>query len=244
MNPSPAEAVRTARVLLWGDSLTEGRPGVAFADFLAESNPHVRFENNGRGGDTVSSLLTRLLEVPAPPENEKADLAVLWIGVNDLFAEVLPGYALWKTAWGQPPSRDIDAFIDIFKSILERLTTHAHRILVLPPLFVGEDPRTEMNQRIREWGDRISVEISGLGNCRFVDIRPLMPLTPTKQSRFLPVNPWAKIAESVKNLAPADYDEASIRRGLTWTFDGIHLNSNGARTVSRILTNIFPEEGL
>jgi len=101
-----------------------------------------------------------------------------------------------------------------------------------------------MNKRIREWGDRISAEISGLENCRFVDIRPLMPLTRTKQSRFLPVNPWAKIAESVKNLAAADYDEASSRRGLIWTFDGIHLNSNGARTVSRILTKVFLEEGL
>jgi lysophospholipase L1-like esterase len=244
MNRSPADAVRTVRVLLWGDSLTEGRPGVAFADFLTESNPHIHFENNGRGGDTVSSLLARLLEVPEPPENERADLAVLWIGVNDLFAEVLPGYALWKTAWGQPPSRDIDSFIDIIQSIIERLSTHAQRILVIPPLFVGEDPGTEMNKRIRDWGDRISEEVSNLEHCRFVDIRPLMPLTRTKQSRFLPVNPWAKIAESVKNLAAADYDEASSRRGLIWTFDGIHLNSNGARTVSRILTKVFSEEGL
>lgn len=244
MNRGPAEAVRPVRVLLWGDSLTEGRPGVAFAEFLTKANPHICFENNGRGGDTVSSLLTRLLEVPEPREDEKADLAVLWIGVNDLFADIIPGYAHWKSAWGQPPSRDIDAFLEIFQSILERLTTHAQRILVLPPLFVGEDPGTEMNKRIRKWGDSISAEISNLSHCRFVDIRVSMPLEPKKKSRFLPMNPWAKIAESVKKLSAADYDAAGSRRGLIWTFDGIHLNSKGAQTVSRILTKVISEEGL
>ncbi len=133
-------------ILLWGDSLTKGDPGVAFTRYLYPAIEGIRWVNHGKGGDTALSLLKRIEAEPVPPAKNKALIAVLWIGVNDVFAGLVPGYGLLKAARRQPPTRNVDTFEGIFRSILDNLFRHAHRIIALPPLFVGEDPGTESSQ--------------------------------------------------------------------------------------------------
>ncbi|MCK5249808.1 MAG: hypothetical protein KAJ98_07580, partial [Spirochaetaceae bacterium] len=79
------------RILLWGDSLIEGKPGVAFTSFLSESLPELCLVNRGRGGDTALSLLRRLKGDPVPEMREQYEIAILWVGVNDVFADLVPG---------------------------------------------------------------------------------------------------------------------------------------------------------
>jgi lysophospholipase L1-like esterase len=229
-------------ILLWGDSLTKGDPGVAFTGYLYQAVKGIRWVNHGKGGDTALSLLKRIEAEPVPPAKNKALIAVLWIGVNDVFADLVPGYGLLKTARRQPPTRNVDTFEGIFRSILDNLFRHAHRIIALPPLFVGEDPGSDGNRKLVIMSDLVSKICSEYPECRFADLRLSLSLSSDNPPGFLPVNPWSKIVEFFGRIEIEDYDKAAERRGLNWTYDGVHLNSNGAREVSRILSNVIEEE--
>jgi lysophospholipase L1-like esterase len=229
-------------ILLWGDSLTKGDPGVAFTVYLYRAIKGIRWINHGKGGDTALSLLKRIEAEPIPAANRKALIAVLWVGVNDVFADIVPGYGLLKTARRQPPTRNVDTFDGIYRSILDNLFMHAQRIIVLPPLFVGEDPGTDRNRRLAIMSNLISEICSEYTDCRFTDLRPSLPLISDSPPGFLPVNPWSKIVAFFGRIEIEDYDKAAERRGLNWTYDGVHLNSTGAREVSRVLSNVIEEE--
>lgn len=230
------------QILLWGDSLTEGSPGVAFTSFLYESISGIDWVNRGRGGDTALSLMRRLEQENVPDNSEKSALAILWVGVNDVFADLIPGYNLIKAAMRQPPTRNIDNFLEIYHSILEKMTSLTSRIIALPPLFVGENPSTELNLRLHDIGGRISAISSEYSECRFVDLRESLPLVTDNPPSFLPVNPWSKLAERFGQVEAEDYDRAAERRGLKWTYDGVHFNSRGARKVATVLSGVIREE--
>ena len=67
------------RVLLLGDSLTAGMPGVGYMRFLPALLPECEFINEGACGDTVGGLHRRVRQMRHAP----AELALVWIGTND-----------------------------------------------------------------------------------------------------------------------------------------------------------------
>ena len=223
------------RVLLWGDSLTEGRPGVSYPDILTAACPGLRFSNYGKGGDTVRSLLKRLQDAHSGRKQRlKAAAAVLWVGVNDVFADIHPGYGLFKTALRQPPTREAEIFTEIYGRILDILKEHAEKLLVLSPFCVGEDPGNQLNTRLREMTDMIAGLCADDASCRFIDMREVLPLKEEEPPAFLPANPWSRIVDNLGSgkVSTRAYDAAAERRGLKWTYDGVHLNSAGAEAVA------------
>ena len=74
------------KIALIGDSLTEGRPGVSFANMLKERFPKDSFVNLGKPGETVKSLYSRLTKTGL---DDDFDLAFLWIGTNDVYSKLL-----------------------------------------------------------------------------------------------------------------------------------------------------------
>lgn len=237
-----SELTDSRQVLLWGDSLTEGSPGVAFTSYLYNLIAGVDWVNMGRGGDTALSLLRRLEQEPIPDKANKSALAILWVGVNDVFADLVPGYSLLKFARRQPPTRNVNDFSEIYHSVLGILSQFAPRIITLPPLFVGENPSTELNLRLHDLGDKIAAISVDFSECRFVDLRESFTLDSDNPPSFVPVNPWSKLAEKFGRIELEDYDRAAERRGLKWTYDGVHFNSCGARKVATVLSGAIREE--
>ena len=91
------------RIAFLGDSLTEGHPGESYLARLRRLLPGDELRNGGRGGDTVPALLARLEHTGLEP----ADLALVWIGVNDAFLGDwylpdfwLPGINTWLEVKG------------------------------------------------------------------------------------------------------------------------------------------------
>jgi lysophospholipase L1-like esterase len=230
---STASIGRKPGIRLWGDSLTEGYPGVSCMEILARDLPEVEFFNHGRSGDTTAGLLRRLKNTP--PSETRADISVLWVGVNDIYSQLIPGHNLWKSALRQKPTQDLFIFEPLFKEILNELRLRSGRIVVLPPLFIGERPESGINRRLKGLGNLIGSIAESFPGGRFLDIRICLPLEDAQSSDYLPVNPFMKIVENFGKVEDADYDRASERRGLKWTYDGLHLNSAGARAISRCL---------
>lgn len=69
------------RIAFLGDSLTEGHPGESYLARLRRLLPGDELRNGGRAGDTIPALLARFEHTGLEP----ADLALVWIGVNDAF---------------------------------------------------------------------------------------------------------------------------------------------------------------
>ena len=67
------------QIAFLGDSLTEGWPGAAYFPLLQTRLPRHELLNLGRAGDTVADLLRRVAHRGLDP----ADLAFIWVGVND-----------------------------------------------------------------------------------------------------------------------------------------------------------------
>ena len=62
------------KIAFFGDSLTEGFPGVAYFSLLQQRFPGSELFNYGKGGDTVISLLKRIESISFP---SKFDLVVV-----------------------------------------------------------------------------------------------------------------------------------------------------------------------
>ncbi|MCG8452127.1 MAG: SGNH/GDSL hydrolase family protein [Spirochaetales bacterium] len=217
------------RILFWGDSLTEGFPGVAYIHKLQKWHPHWELVNLGRGGDTILSIQKRLEN-----SSETGDIAVFWAGVNDVFADIVPGYALLKTVLRQKPTKNLNSFLSHYSQCLDLLLEQCQHVLTIPPLFLGEHPKNPYNLRLSEMGERIQRITEKKPQCSFLRIHDYLPLKEEEASPFLPTNPLPRVAESLeKNLCDSDYDQAAERRGLQWTYDGVHLNSAGAVTVAQ-----------
>ena len=230
------------RILLWGGQPHRRKTGSGFVPLVEASFPLMSFENYGRGGDTVLSLKKRLLAIPVPESDFKADLAVLWIGVNDVLADMLPGYGILKSVTGQPVTREADDFARIYSEVLEMLLQHSERIIAFSPLFIGEDRGTVLNRRISELCGRIHALANELRSVRYVNLHEKLLLDGIPPSAFVPVNPWARLANGLITLSDEEYDSAALRRGLRWTYDGVHLNSRGARKVAEVLVDLIKEE--
>lgn len=200
---------------------------------LAGILPDVEFVNHGRGGDTTAGLLRRIRE--APVSETTADISLLWVGVNDVYSQLIPGHHLWKSAFQQKPTRDPLIFESLFIEILNQLSIRSERIIVLPPLFIGEKPDSRINRRLNVLGNLIRSLAESNPCCSFLDIRKCLPLRDAQSSDYIPVNPLVKIIEGFGSAENANYDRAADRRGLKWTYDGLHLNSRGAEAVSLCL---------
>lgn len=224
--------MKIPRIPLWGDSITEGKPGASYVRRMERLLPDTQFVNFGKGGDTVLSLLSRLKTEALPEEDKHSELAVLWVGVNDVYADLIPGYSIWKKAMKQTPTRQEDLFTELYAEVLEVLSGHARQIITLPPLFVGEDPAAELNRRLTGISSIIENLSEAVPHAEFFNIRTLLPLSAGSAPRFLPVNPWAKMADAFVGENDDYFDKAAERRGLAWTYDGIHLNSHGAEKVA------------
>jgi lysophospholipase L1-like esterase len=222
------------RIAFWGDSLTEGFPGCSYLAMLAEQLPEHTLINRGRGGDTVKSLYRRLAR--SRPE-ESYDLAFLWVGVNDVAAANALLFRVAKTCLRQPPARDMAEFRSYYQASLDTLCRRAQRVITVSPLLKGEDARGAANVRIGALADVIAEIAAGCAQAEYLDVRSVI-IEALSQQRISPYGPSKPLRAGLDILTlrtDQKIDRAAARRGLHYTLDGLHLNSAGARIVSRML---------
>ncbi len=219
------------RIAFYGDSLTAGLPGVSTYRLLEAKLPEHQLINLGRSGDTVRSLYRRILKDPTPLP---FDIAVIWIGVNDILPKLSFSHTILKRVRNQPPAKDLDEFREVYERMLRVLRCRANHILMVTPLLIGEDVANRWNVELSAMSTIVAqisdAESAGL----LVDLHTLIAaeLAGRTISDYVPRR-LARIAWDVFAVrGPHEVDALASERGLHFTLDGVHLNSAGARWVA------------
>ena len=197
--------------------------------------------NLGKGGDTVVSLYRRV----ARSENRRvSDLAVLWVGVNDVLATVSRGHTALKWLMRQPCARDLVGFREYYGRTLECLRSSAGAVLAIPPFLIGEDRSNAWNRSLEELGEAIRLVSGPLHAVKYVDLHSrLAPAWSAHDpSDYIPRSVTLIGLESLFLRSPKRVDRIASRRGLQLTLDGVHLNSSGAKRVAAVIRQAI--EGL
>jgi lysophospholipase L1-like esterase len=222
------------RIAFFGDSLTEGIPGVSVLRKLGMMLPEHELENFGKRGDTVISLYRRIAQ---DPHQGAADTAVLWIGVNDILAKISFGHSILKRWMRQPRAKNLTEFRDYYKRTVELLLENAGRVLAVSPLLIGEDLSNPWNSELDDLGGIIASVAASFGTVGFIDLRAVIAhrLVASQPSNYIPNRVTTIACDTLFLRTPRAVDSAASRRGLQLTLDGIHLNSTGATAVAEAL---------
>ena len=218
------------KIAFYGDSLTEGIPGVAFLPILGAKLPEHELINHGKGGDTVVSLYRRIVQrglvVPV-------DIAFLWVGVNDVFAKITYPHSILKRLVRQPWAKDHDRFRDHYARIVNLLSPKATKVVTVSPLLIGEDPENCWNQELAKLCEIVASVSSPFGNVHHLDLRArfIEELAGKTASDYVPARNLRVLLDALFLQRRRQIDDVAHARGLRLTLDGVHLNSAGAEIV-------------
>jgi lysophospholipase L1-like esterase len=215
------------RIAFYGDSLTEGIPGVSYFKILRRRFPQHTLLNYGQGDDTAFSLRRRIerhhLATPV-------DLAFVWVGTNDVPFKVSAIVSAAKRLRGKPWARTPDEFRTHYQDLLDLVSTSATKLIVVSPSIVGEQAANPFNRHLDGLA-RITYEVSTrYPNAVYLDLRAqfLSRIDAQMPSDYLPRRIIRTLVDAAVSSSDAWVDRLATQRGLCITVDGVHLNSRGA----------------
>jgi len=219
------------RIGFFGDSLTEGLPGVPYVDILQERFPSDELVNFGRAGDSVIGTLQRVRSLR---DMKPFDLAFVWTGVNDVLARISWVSPTTRRLTGKPWADSRDEFIAQYRALLEALSPRATHIVAVAPLFIGEDLSNPWNQELDVRAREMESLCADFARVEFLNLRPYMTEVASGEcaSPFVEKSGLGTVWEAIAFRDPKDVDQVASERGLCYTMDGIHLNSRGAKAVA------------
>ncbi len=225
-------------VIFYGNSLTEGIPGVGFFNILRKKLPDHNLVNMGRGGDTVISLYRRMKR----RDVKKTDIAFIWIGTNDVLAKVRKDYPIFKILAGQIWSKTDKEFEKYYRKTINLINKKTKKIFTIPPIFIGENIENKWNKKLNKKSNLIKHISKDYPNVEFVDIRKnIYPKLEPNKSDYIMKNTLKVIMDYLRYRDYNRADKKSKERGLQFTLDGVHLNSKGAEIVADIFCKKIKE---
>lgn len=229
------------KIIFFGDSLTEGIPGISYLDILKEKLPKHTLVNAGKGGDTVISLYRRIRKMKL---KETYDIAFLWIGTNDILVHVSKKYPIIKACCIQPWAKNINDFSERYQKLIEMISKNAKKIFAVSPAIIGEDVNNEWNEKLGEISLEIKEISSKFKNVEYVDIHKefISYLSTKKPSKFILSGIFRDVFAAWLFNIPGLVEEKSKRRGLYLTLDGAHLNTAGAEMVAKVFLRCIKNE--
>ena len=217
------------RIAFLGDSLTEGRPGESYLSRLRRLLPGDELRNGGRAGDTVPALLARIEHTGLEP----ADLAVVWIGVNDAFLGdwYLPELDGLLQPHAEPASGGLGGRDDpdengwdgagatghrlrpVYDRILDLVLSRTPLAVCVPPVLPDPFGEDGVAERVATLAAMIAGAAAARGErARVFDLRPA--------------------------FTQARRDAAGVAG---FTIDGVHLSARGADVVAAAFCDLIAE---
>lgn len=236
------------KTVLFGDSLTAGRIGIAYRRYIP-----LPTEAHGIEGDTWMGVMKRVHRYVKAKYPGRQTTLVIQAGANDL---LLPHMAKLHTPWSMMvdtsrssetgPIQDDQSYEEAVRTEVEKLANALGDTLVIlcsiPVL--GEDLNSELNGQRRRRNDIMESVAATYQHLVWCDLAsPLEHLILEKQgsSTYLPERP-SDLADDVTYIGTDESKASTIseERGLIVTIDGIHPNALGAQTIAETITAVLP----
>ncbi|WBW96314.1 SGNH/GDSL hydrolase family protein [Oceanirhabdus sp. W0125-5] len=226
------------RILFIGDSITEGIPGASYFEILKDRLIDHQLINLGKGGDTVLSLNERVKKIHLEAD---IDLIFLFVGVNDIFVKVSKSYPIIKKVSKQPWAKNKEEFRYFFNNTLEYLSDKANKIVVVPPLLIGEDISNVWNVELKSFIEEIRDISKTFNNIEYLDIREefINYLEGKSISNYIPKSATRVLMDVITLKTTEKVDDKASKRGLHLTLDGVHPNSCGAKLIAECIEDFI-----
>lgn len=224
-------------VVCVGDSITHGAISANYVDLLSErcATHGYEFVNAGINGNLAWNVLQRLDEVIACQPND----ITLLIGTNDVnatYSETMTKMYLREQHLPETPT--LSGYRQNVEQILDRLQAETQaRIAVIQIPLLGEDPSSEMNQRVDQYNQALQAITAARGI-------PLLPLndrmkaslpashTPPAYTGNLSLMSMALLRHEALRQS---WDAVSQANRLTLLTDHIHLNDRSALMIVELI---------
>lgn len=218
---------KNIKIAFYGDSLTDGYPGVSYYKLLKQRLPDQTLLNFGRFNDTAISLHRRIVTHRLL---HAVDCSFVWVGVNDLLVRQSPLFSRFRRWW----ARDNDEFRIHYRALLDLLTPHTSALITVSPALLGEDPHSDVNAALAELGGIICDLTASYPNAHFLDLHAvfLATLSGGSSADYHPPHLLQGVIDAVALRSPEAVERVSTARGLRLTLDNVHLNHKGAMLVA------------
>jgi len=228
-----------------GSSTTAAKGTYKWIDQLAArpQNSRFRFVNFGVGGD-LSFNVTRRLDpvVQAAPER-----VIVLIGTNDILASVFPNFRRVTRAWKRPPQEPSPAhFKDNLELITRGLQHATHATIALSSVApVGEAlqstdaVQSRLNDLVAAYNGIIA-DVSRSNGAYYI---PFYECFRDQLARSSAAKPFTRFSFAAfyrdylfrEMILRRSFDQISQANGWEFHIDGIHLNTNGGRILTKVV---------
>lgn len=162
---APAACARPARVVFFGDSITEiaDRPA-GYLDLMRQdlkaAGKESSFEiiGSGTSGDKIYDLFLR---ADQDVIERRPDTVFVWVGVNDVWHKEL-----------HRTGTDIKKFERFYGALIRKLQGRGIRVILVTPMAIGERPHSKnaLDGDLNAYSDIIRA-LAGRFQCGLVDLR-------------------------------------------------------------------------
>ncbi|PKL20570.1 MAG: hypothetical protein CVV48_12320 [Spirochaetae bacterium HGW-Spirochaetae-4] len=239
--------------VLFGDSLTAGRIGLAFRRYMPVST-----EAHGIEGDTWLGVAQRAQRYLAGRFGHTRSALVLQGGANDLLIpHMMATNDLWKSSGSglireaTPPVPTDTEFLPLFTASLaeiSRARPDAHIIVCSIPIL-GEDLDSELNVRRRIRNAGMESVVGTFGNTVWCDITTVLEelihqhhISEGMESPTYLLDDPNNLERDVRTIGTDETKAETISksRRLAVTIDGVHPNGVGAQAIASAITAVLP----
>ncbi len=234
-------------ILCFGDSITEGRPGVTYLKYVKSGR---QYRNFGLGGDTLIGMSKRLLDIINDQKYHDANTVIIGIGTNDVLHPYLKSFSKpWAkiidqlTKRGSIPCSNETDFRDRYEKLLQFLKQAGKDVIIFGiPLL--ETDIAELNQKAIAY-NKIIIELSSKFSYEYIDIMGFQQDIKSKQnnngSRFFSKDVFEPVLLSLLTTYLPFTDYVSKKRGLSATVDGVHMNTASAKGLAVLIENFIQD---
>lgn len=226
-------------ILCFGDSITEGRPGVTYLKYVMNRK---KYKNFGLGGDTLIGMTARIKKILDKPKYQCVKTIIIEIGCNDLLLPFLQKYSLcWKlivggiVKRGSIPCSNIEQFEKNYTALIQMLMKKKKKIIVIGLPYI-ETIRNDLNDKVIVY-NKIIENLCNQNDISYIN----MWLWQSKQkagnqgSFFLGKTNLGIVIDTFLTTYLPFSNVVSKYRGLAVTVDGIHLNSFSAKGLAKLV---------
>lgn len=233
------------RVLITGDSITEGRLGYSFIPGLEQRLPGVKIVNLGLGGDTVLGIMRRTLDYLAL--DNAFEVVVVAAGHNDI---ILPAFSRMSPLHryivrrlrkrGSIPASGKEEFIKSYEQFIRGIREICPAKIVITTLScLNERLQAETNRQRADYNSSIAIMAAREGviladvGGEFDRVLNAGP----RRNYFMEHMSYTFIFDAIRCRKSANIDKLSLKRGLALSIDGVHINSSGAAIYSQVIAD-------